>query len=1305
MRHQSLAILLCLSANHVAWSADDTLSFYASYDRSTTADVCQSGPAKPTFERATKLVPGIRGRAVFIGGVGSRPWVKSPVLEYDGTGHLNAEEGTVSFWVQPDWDGHYYETSRMPCYTFFSAFGGAESPDFVSKFVKPDAGRLRMRLWMWHWLRADIDVGMKDGGKRNAVSMERKCRDDFMRADWWHVALAWDRDGWARLYVNGDARPRGMGGGKRFPMRVRFHPEDVQRFYVGCVPFTAFRNYRAVAAIDELKIYRRALSDAEVEAEYRRFAPVDMLVSRRYLRAGRTEQVKLDLNLGEGVPRAQGRLSLDLASSSGVTIASQEHELVLTSRETVTMPVGILAPGEYRLSCVLRHGDTSYQRSYALVAYSPELPPQPESLDDLKLGERVVLLECAKNDDGLLEDGQSQIQRTAIGAYREAGKEKADRFAYEVKLRAPAGHPHVIQVTYPDDRERSMGLYMYPWSKHRMHREHLSGGVQCGGEYPNSNRMQTVRYLFWPMKEDYLFEARTMVVGCPAAVQKVEIYRVDGRLPKLRVSLPKEAPGRSMGLLDEDQSFEVHLRPEYFSSRQYPVRAFERLMEYMDYTGQDVLSYSLIRYTGPRYYDAARFESHKTRLLKPGWVELLLDLMAERGIQLLANVNLYSLPMVECHPDRRESMTEQGVFAIDKNGRTVGSRRRPTVNPVHPHARAELLAMVRDLVQRFGQHRALRGVDLWCMFDSCPVTWNSLDHGYGDFTVGLFESETGIKVPAGSKPATRHAFLTGPRHKEWLRWRAEKTTELLRQLAGVVGEARPDLRLYVTIGGLTREGVAGLGEADFAYDKYLYEERGIDLAALKQIPSVTVTPMREITMYRWLKHWYAGKETVVAEANFDVGKFRIFRNGPHSATSLFLRYFESFKNSLKPDKFAAYFQNADVKAAGRYFLQDYALAMAAQDPAQILCGAQPLGVTGRDAEAREFAQAFRALPIGAYTDIPGLRDPVCGRAQSLGPKTYFYVCNLIWTDVDVDLDLPVSIESVVDLSSAERVSVTNGKLSIRLRPFQLRSFVIERGGVTISSGVAKTPASTMGWYKGRLSSVEADVTKMAELGADTSAYQARMDAIKGLLSRGTLAEAHRQLHSKVFREIPGELLKAEKGYLKEMAGCLARSKYRVDCGSAKFYRSNAGKLFFPDQSYTKGGWGYDGGYKSVDRGGRNRGNTDDDDLFRTEAYLLDAYRFTVKPGQYTVRLHLAVGYQPSARPGVFVFDVYVEGKPALRDFDVFVEAGNRAHAATTPEINGIEVKDGVLDIEFRECPKTADPTAKLCNAIEILPEM
>jgi len=811
------------------------------------------------------------------------------------------------------------------------------------------------------------------------------------------------------------------------------------------------------------------------------------------------------------------------------------------------------------------------------------------------------------------------------------------------------------------------------------------------------------------MKEEYLFEARTMVAGCPAAAQKVEFYRVDGPLPRLQVNAPKDGLPRSFGLLDEDQSFEIHLRPEYYSSRLYPVRTFERLLDYMDYAGQDALSYSLIRYTGQRFYGSRSNESHKTRLLKPGWVDLLLDLMSKRGVQLLANVNLYTQPLLAGHPGQREAMADRGVSVIDSNGRPVaGWQNSHIANPVHPECRAELLGMTGEMVRRFGKHPAFRGVDIWLMFDSCPIIWNSLEHGYGDYTVALFEKETGTKVPGAENPAARfaarYAFLTGPKRQQWLKWRSQKTTGFFLELADMLRQTRDDLKLHVTVGHLLRDEAAGLGDEEFTYASYLLEKRSIDIEALKQIPSLVLTPMRNTTMYRWMKHWHGGKETVVAEANFDIERFSVFRNGPRSAISLFHRYFESRNDSLKPDKYQSYFQNADVKAAGRYFLRDFAIAIAAQDPAQILCGAQPLGTTGREPEAREFARAFRSLPVGDYQDIPGLGDPVCGRSLVLGDTRYFYLCSLIWSEVSVTLDLGPETRPVNDLSTLEEISPVDGKLTLSLKPYELRSFAVGKGASAIERGTVAPPKKAVAWLAARLMEVRGDLAKMEKHGADVAVYEARLQRIEMLKSAGALAEAHRLIASKLIREIPGELVKAEKGYLKEMAECLGRSEYRVNCGSPKFYRSRGGKLFFSDQPYARGQWGHDGKYQSVGRSHRKWTNTDDPELFQTEAYFLDAYRFAVKPGTYTVRLHWAIGYLPGAKPENFIFNVSAEGKPLLKDFDVFMESGKNVSTVVVRELKGIRVEDGVLDIEFTESVKTPDPSAKLCNAIEVIPE-
>jgi len=57
-------------------------------------------------------------------------------------------------------------------------------------------------------------------------------------------------------------------------------------------------------------------------------------------------------------------------------------------------------------------------------------------------------------------------------------------------------------------------------------------------------------------------------------------------------------------------------------------------------------------------------------------------------------------------------------------------------------------------------------------------------------------------------------------------------------------------------------------------------------------------------------------------------------------------------------------------------------------------------------------------------------------------------------------------------------------------------------------------------------------------------------------------------------------------------------------------------------------WGYVGG-TIVARAKTEVKGTEDDPVYLTERYSLEAYRFRVPNGRYTVRLHVAETYEPS----------------------------------------------------------------------------
>ena len=109
-------------------------------------------------------------------------------------------------------------------------------------------------------------------------------------------------------------------------------------------------------------------------------------------------------------------------------------------------------------------------------------------------------------------------------------------------------------------------------------------------------------------------------------------------------------------------------------------------------------------------------------------------------------------------------------------------------------------------------------------------------------------------------------------------------------------------------------------------------------------------------------------------------------------------------------------------------------------------------------------------------------------------------------------------------------------------------------------------------------------------------------------------------------------------------------------------------------------------------------NTTADELYQSERFGndVDPLRFLLTgmpSGNYTIELHFAENFVNNE--GDRVFNVYMEGQPALTDFDILAEAGDKftAHIET---FEGISVTDGILNITFE--PVTGTTTL---NAIAV----
>ena len=87
--------------------------------------------------------------------------------------------------------------------------------------------------------------------------------------------------------------------------------------------------------------------------------------------------------------------------------------------------------------------------------------------------------------------------------------------------------------------------------------------------------------------------------------------------------------------------------------------------------------------------------------------------------------------------------------------------------------------------------------------------------------------------------------------------------------------------------------------------------------------------------------------------------------------------------------------------------------------------------------------------------------------------------------------------------------------------------------------------------------------------------------------------------------------------------------------------------------------------------------------------------------RYTVRLHFVE--MDNIQPGIRVFDVRIQGKTVLRNFDIVEQAGG-SNKALVKEFKGIKA-DGKIECEF--IPKGSEPTestSPILSGIEVVAE-
>ncbi len=644
-------------------------------------------------------------------------------------------------------------------------------------------------------------------------------------------------------------------------------------------------------------------------------------------------------------------------------------------------------------------------------------------------------------------------------------------FSYRVAIDRPQ-EPHLIEVDYPDDARRSVTITLNGLDEqgnlYKKNNYGYSGkSYETGGMFPITQTIQHHRAVVWPATNSLLIGVLSQSPGHRAAAIRIRVYRFkDGQLPA--------APQ-----VDEGGRSFVHWYEEANSWRQFvgvndirqPVVrdaiGFQRWAQLLRYYGANGISAmgmgyqeALYRTTqahgyAPMEYDACR----------------LMTLVCEKyGLKYLPEVYPAQWYLEsKVYPEIASS--EQDTFAWNCQGGKLGSGYAPcAVNPLHPAVQDTWINIIGELADKLRDSPAFAGVtirnDTWGFRGE--FMFAGLNWGYGDWIIREFEkaakvivpggpSDTStLDLPAGQRFLKRYEFLTSPPMlTRWIDWRKARLLDYHQRILARMRGDRTDLMF----------GMSGAFDADpvYALPKSIIERAigcGIDIEQRASMDGLPVIPDSRYGTRHTTENDQATYDRFFDQENVRSGMgipraFAAYMNYQELA-----RYWplEKLGAGIPKGEQKPYYCSA-VLAAGRHFLEKYAVVLAEQDSSLLRDGGNT-DIFGDPEILGPWLAEYRALPAVAFERHPNAVDPVAVWSRQIDdsstatPGYYFYVVNREQYPIKVEIKLK-NASSLVRLG--RRQTIDAGTLVIQLQPYELQSFRAS-AGAAISDVVTQIPA-------------------------------------------------------------------------------------------------------------------------------------------------------------------------------------------------------------------------------------------------------
>jgi hypothetical protein len=604
--------------------------------------------------------------------------------------------------------------------------------------------------------------------------------------------------------------------------------------------------------------------------------------------------------------------------------------------------------------------------------------------------------------------------------------------AYPMPINQP-GRPHVLEVEYPSDVPQTLGISVLE--------PNAAGGLTPIGhdsgidvrpttmEVDSPPRMLKHRLIFWPKTNAPLVLISNLRDESPAVYGKIRLLSGGERLARAAVPAPKQGQRLIAAYLDRP------LIPENFGA----IEAFDawsgrslddwntfydggtRLVEYLEHVGYNGLMLSVLADGSTIYpstllepsprYDMGVFFSTGQDPVRKDFLELLLRLFDREGMQLIPALEFAApLPQLEalrrdCRRGSADGAESLCLDWIGPHGKPYSAGRAPQrglapyYNVLDPRVQQAMLAVAKELVDRYAGHPSFAGLALRLSSDGYAQLPGP-QWGLDDATIARFAEDTKIRVPyeGPSRFAERAAFLSQePNRRTWLEWRAAQLAKFHKELQEMLAAARPEAKLYLAGAGmfagseLESELRPSLPRRTTLSDAML--RVGIDARNYQRHPGVVLLRPEQFAATGELNA--NAVELQLAEMP-DVDRY--FQN-LSAAGSLFFHppheiRVDSF-DAQSPFKPSYTWLVAQTSLSEKQNRRRFVHALATLDAQAIFDGGWLLPM-GQEDSLRELVAAYRALPAVKFqpvVDPQNASQPTAFRAAVHAGRTYLYAVN------------------------------------------------------------------------------------------------------------------------------------------------------------------------------------------------------------------------------------------------------------------------------------------------------------------------